>query len=133
MPGFVSITGPSELAFPDYDGNGMFKSLGNIVVNANVGMLFIAMHGIPQRLRIIGTAAVSREDPLLARSVGAQLIVRVTARAIFPNCPRYIPTLQLIDPSIYAPRLGCDPPEPAWKAFDDFKDCVHPRQSTFKG
>jgi uncharacterized protein len=133
MPGFVAITGPSELAFPDYDGNGMFKSLGNILVNAEVGMLFIAMHGKPQRLRVNGTAKVSREDPLLARTVGAQLIVRVTARAIFPNCPRYIPTMQLIDASIYAPRSGCDPPEPAWKDFDDFKDCVHPRQPTFKG
>jgi uncharacterized protein len=133
MPGFVAITGPSEMAFPDYDGNGMFKSLGNILVNAEVGMLFIAMHGKPQRLRVNGTATVSREDPLLARTVGAQLIVRVTARAIFPNCPRYIPTMQLIDASIYAPRSGCDPPEPAWKDFDDFKDCVHPRQPTFKG
>ena len=51
MPGFVRVVGPSELAFPDYDGNGMFKSLGNILVNPNVGMLFIAMHGKPQRLR----------------------------------------------------------------------------------
>jgi uncharacterized protein len=133
MPGFVTITGPSELAFPDYDGNGMFKSLGNILVNAEVGMLFIAMHGKPQRLRVNGTATVGREDPLLARTVGAQLIVRVTARAIFPNCPRYIPKMQLIDASIYAPRSGCDPPEPAWKDFADFKDCVHPRQPTFKG
>jgi len=80
-----------------------------------------------------GTATVSREDPLLARTVGAQLIVRVTARAIFPNCPRYIPTMQFIDASIYAPRSGCDPPEPEWKDFDDFKDCIHPRQPTFKG
>jgi predicted pyridoxine 5'-phosphate oxidase superfamily flavin-nucleotide-binding protein len=133
LPGFVAITGPSELAFPDYDGNGMFKSLGNILTNAEVGMLFIAMHGKPQRLRVNGTATVSRQDPLLARTVGAQLIVRVTARAIFPNCPRYIPTMQLIDASIYAPRSGSEPPEPAWKEFDDFKDCVHPRQPTFKG
>jgi predicted pyridoxine 5'-phosphate oxidase superfamily flavin-nucleotide-binding protein len=133
MPGFVAITGPSELTFPDYDGNGMFKSLGNILVNAEVGMLFIAMHGKPQRLRVNGTATVSREDPLLARTVGAQLIVRVAARAIFPNCPRYIPTMQLIDASIYTPRPGSDPPEPAWKDFDSFKDCVHPRQPTFKG
>ena len=111
----------------------MFKSLGNILVNVEVGMLFIAMHGKPQRLRVNGMATVSREDPLLAHTVGAQLIVRVTARAIFPNCPRYIPTMQLIDPSIYALRSGCDPPEPAWKDFADFKDCVHPRQPTFKG
>ena len=66
MPGFVRVTGPSELAFPDYDGNGMFKSLGNILVNVEVGLLFIAMHGRPQRLRVNGTATVSREDPLLA-------------------------------------------------------------------
>ena len=133
MPGFVAITGPSELAFPDYDGNGMFKSLGNIVVNAEIGMLFIAMHGKPQRLRINGMAMVTREDPLLTQTVGAQLMIRVTARAIFPNCPRYIPTMQLTDASIYTPRSGCDPIEPAWKDFDDFKDCVHPRQPTFKG
>ncbi len=133
MPGFVTVTGPSELAFPDYDGNGMFKSLGNIVVNADVGLLFIALHGRPQRLRVNGTATVSREDPLLASTVGAQMIVRVTARVIFPNCPRYIPDMQLVDPSVYAPRPGYDAPEPVWKGFDVFKDCVHPRQPTFGG
>ena len=89
----MRITGPSELAFPDYDGNGMFKSLGNIVANADVGLLFIAMHDKPKRLRVNGSASVSDNDPLLAETVGAQLIVRVTARAIFPNCPRYIPTM----------------------------------------
>jgi predicted pyridoxine 5'-phosphate oxidase superfamily flavin-nucleotide-binding protein len=133
MPGFVRVTGPSELAFPDYDGNGMFKSLGNLVVNPNVGLLFIAMHDKPRRLRVNGTAAVNRDDPLLAHTVGAQLIVRVTARAIFPNCPRYIPAMQLTEPSIYAPRPGSEPPEPAWKGFDAFKDCIHPRQPTFRG
>jgi predicted pyridoxine 5'-phosphate oxidase superfamily flavin-nucleotide-binding protein len=132
-PGFVRVTSPSELAFPDYDGNGMFKSLGNIVVNANVGLLFIAMHGKPRRLRVNGHASVSDRDPLLSQTVGAQLIVRVTARAIFPNCPRYIPTAQSIEPSIYVPQAGQDPPEPAWKGFDNFKDCIHPRQPTFRG
>ena len=133
MPGFVHVVGPSELAFPDYDGNGMFKSLGNILVNPNVGMLFISMHGKPQRLRVNGTATVSDDDPLVAETVGAQLIVRVTARAIFPNCPRYIPNMQLIEPSIYAPRSRHEAPEPAWKQFADFKGYIHPRQPTFKG
>jgi uncharacterized protein len=132
-PGFVRITGESELAFPDYDGNGMFKSLGNLVVNPSVGLLFIAMHGRPARLRVNGTARVSRDDPLMRETVGAQLIVRVTARAIFPNCPRYIPHMQLDAPSTYTPQPGCEPPEPAWKGFDAFKDVVHPRQPTFKG
>ena len=120
-PGFVRVTGPSELAFPDYDGNGMFKSLGNLLVNANVGLLFIDLHERPRRLRVNGAATVSREDPLLADTVGAQMIVRVQAHATFPNCPRYIPKMQLVEPSVYVPQPGCDPVEPAWKGFDLFK------------
>jgi uncharacterized protein len=132
-PGFVRVTGPSELAFPDYDGNGMFKSLGNVTVNPHVGLLFIDMHERPRRLRVNGEARVSRDDPLLASTVGAQLIVRVTARAIFPNCPRYIPKLSWVEPSVYAPLPGREPVEPAWKDFDAFKDCIHPRQPTYRG
>ena len=132
-PGFVRLTGPSELAWPDYDGNGMFKSLGNVELNPNVGLLFIDMHEKPRRLRVNGVASVSRDDPLLASTVGAQLIVRVKARAIFPNCPRYIPKFTLAEPSVYVPQPDCEPPEPAWKGFDSFKDVVHPRQPTYRG
>ena len=79
------------------------------LVNPNVGLLFIAMHGKPQRLRVNGTRDRSGATiRCSAQTVGAQLIVRVTARAIFPNCPRYIPTMQLVEPSVYAPRPGCD-------------------------
>jgi uncharacterized protein len=129
-PGFVRITAPDELAFPDYDGNGMFKSLGNLLVNPHVGLLFIAMHAKPARLRVNGQATLSRSDPLLPMTAGAQLIVRVKAGAIFPNCPRYIPKFELREPSAYIPRPGQQPMEPAWKGFDAFKDVIHPRQPT---
>ncbi len=131
-PGFARVSAPDELVFPDYDGNGMFKSLGNIEVNPNVGLLFVDFFK-PRRLRINGTASVRRDDPLLQHSVGAQLIVRVKARAIFPNCPRYIPTLQLVEPSKYAPQPGAEFPEPGWKSFPDFAPVMHPRAPTFKG
>lgn len=131
--GFVRVTGPAELAFPDYDGNGMFKSLGNLSINPAVGLLFIAMHGQPRRLRISGQARIVRDDPLLAETVGAQMIVRVQADAIFPNCPRYIPDLELAAPSVYTPQPGETPTEPAWKSFDSFKDVVPPRRKTFPG
>ena len=131
-PGFVRVVGPAELAFPDFDGNGMFKSLGNIEVNAEVGLLFVDFEK-PRRLRVNGHAAVRGDDPLLSLTVGAQLIVRVAARVIFPNCPRYIPTMRLAEESAYAPRAGTDFPEPAWKSFPEFSDAVHPRQPTFKG
>ena len=65
--------------------------------------------------------------------LGAQLLVRVQTRAIFPNCPRYIVTPGAGEPSTYAPRPDYQPPEPAWKGFDDFKDYIHPRQPTPNG
>jgi len=133
MPGFVRVVGPNELVFPDYDGNGMFKSLGNILVNPHVGMLFIDLGEKPRRLRVNGRAAVARDDPVIASFVGAQMIVRVSVRAVFPNCPRYVPNLATGQASRYTPRPQYEPPEPAWKGFDDFKVYVHPRQPTPKG
>ncbi|MBI2719140.1 MAG: pyridoxamine 5'-phosphate oxidase family protein [Rhizobiales bacterium] len=129
-PGFVRVTAPDELAFPDYDGNGMFRSLGNLTVNPAVALIFINMHGNPRRLRILGNARVSRSDPLIAATVGAQMMVRVTARAIFPNCPRNIPKMQLVEASPFIPKWGEEPVEPAWKDAEEYRDVVHPRQKT---
>jgi predicted pyridoxine 5'-phosphate oxidase superfamily flavin-nucleotide-binding protein len=132
-PGFVRLTGPSELAFPDYDGNGMFRSLGNVMVNPQVALLFIAMDGAPHRLRVLGTASIRRDDPLRHETVGAQMLVRVSVTRIFPNCPRYIPTMQVIAPSRFTPIPDCEPVEPEWKSMDIFEDVIHPRQPTWKG
>jgi uncharacterized protein len=130
--GFIRVSAPDELVFPDYDGNGMFKSLGNIVINPNVGLMFLDFEK-PRRLRVNGIAAISRDDPLLAHTVGAQLMVRVRARAIFPNCPRYLPKMQIIERSPYTPQAGITPPEPAWKSFPDFAAFIHPRRKTWSG
>src|SRR2546426_5108403 len=122
-PGFVRVTGDGELAFPHYDGNGMFRSLGNILVNPAVALLFIDFER-PTRLRVNGSASVAGEDPLLASFAGAQLIVRVCATRIFPNCPRYIHRMTTVEPSPYVPRDGYTPPVPKWKRFDDFADVL---------
>ena len=132
LPGFVRVVGPAELAFPDYDGNGMFISLGNLAVNPSVGLLFIDFEN-PRRLVVHGRATARRDDPLMPLTVGAQMIVRVAAEAIYPNCPRYIPKMRLVEPSPYAPQPGAAPVEPAWKSFPEFKDAVHPRQPTSTG
>ena len=132
MPGFVRVVGPAELAYPDYDGNGMFVSLGNVLVNPRVGLLFIDFER-PRRLIVHAEASFSRDDPLLPLTVGAQMIVRLKASAIYPNCPRYIPKMHFVEPSLYAPRAGEAPVEPAWKNFPEFADAVHPRQKTATG
>lgn len=126
LPGFVRITGPDELAFPDYDGNGMGRTLGNIRENPQVGLLFIRMGETPRRLRVNGIAQVSRTDPLMAEVTGATAIVRVRSHFTFPNCPRYIPGPDG-RPSRYIPRPGEPHVEPAWKQFDSFRDVVPPR------
>jgi hypothetical protein len=129
LPGFVRIAAPDLLIFPDYDGNGMFRSLGNIRANPHVGLLFIRIGDKPGRLRINGTAEIAFEDDRLADFAGGQMLVKVTPTDVFPNCPRYIPRLDLIEPSAYAPRPRTPPLEPAWKGFDDFKDVVPPRRA----
>ncbi len=128
-PGFVKVPAPDLLVFPDYDGNGMFKSLGNIAANPHVGLLFIAMGDKPGRLRVNGRAEVIRDDPAMAAVPGAQLLVKVTPIDIFPNCPRYIPQMTIEAASPYVPAAGAEPVEPKWKAFPDFADVVPPRRA----
>jgi predicted pyridoxine 5'-phosphate oxidase superfamily flavin-nucleotide-binding protein len=127
VPGFVRVSGPSELAFPDYDGNGMFRSLGNIRVNPQVGLLFIDFER-PGRLRLNGIATVSDDDPLLGEWDGAQLIVRVRPKQIFTNCPRYIHRMALVERSVYAPGQACAPPQPEWKSREDVRDALTRRR-----
>jgi len=129
LPGFVRVLDDRTLAIPDYDGNGQYRSWGNVVANPRVGLLFLDFE-TPKRLRVNGTAVVNREDPLLAEIPGAVFIVRVTAERIFPNCPRYIHKMQLVEESVYAPRPDYTPPVPAWKNFDVFKDALPPRDRT---
>jgi uncharacterized protein len=123
LPGFVRVVGPSTLAFPSYDGNGMFLSLGNVMANPNVGLLFLDFEQ-PRRLRVLGRATVSADDPLMGEFEGAKLMVRVEAEKIFPNCPRYIHRMQMVELSTYAPREGKVPPIPAWKKFAEFNDVL---------
>ncbi|MDB5424348.1 MAG: pyridoxamine 5-phosphate oxidase [Phenylobacterium sp.] len=127
-PGFVRVAAPDLLVFPDYDGNGMFKSLGNLTVNPQVGLLFIAMGEAPKRLRVNGRAQIVRDDPTMAAIPGAQLLVKVTPVDIFPNCPRYIPRTETLALSEYAPAPDCAPVEPKWKSFEAFADVVPPRR-----
>ena len=129
MPGFVRVLDDRTLAIPDYDGNGMYRSWGNILVNPHVGLLFLDFQN-PKRIRINGTAQVRADDPLRSEYPGAVFIIRVTAQKIFPNCPRYIHRMQLLEHSAYAPRANYTPPVPAWKTFDVFRDALPARDRT---
>lgn len=116
-PGFVSVLDERTLAFPNYDGNGMYLSMGNVLEARGVGLLFIDFEG-QRRIRVDGSAELIPDHPLLARYEGAQFLVVVTAERVYPNCPRYIHKYSLVERSVYVPRPKSPPPVPAWKRSD---------------
>ncbi len=123
-PGFVKVVDNKTLAFPSYDGNGMFLSMGNITANNKIGMLFIDFE-TPHRVRVHGTASIDKLDPLIQEFHGAELVVRVTVTEIFVNCPRYIHKYRRIQPSKYVPQIGCETPfAPQWKRIDAIQDVL---------
>jgi predicted pyridoxine 5'-phosphate oxidase superfamily flavin-nucleotide-binding protein len=118
-PGFVRVLDEQTLAFPSFDGNGMFMSGGNILAHPKVGMLFIDWeHG--WRMRVNGNASIHFEHPLMAGEPEAQFIVEVQVERVFPNCPRYIHRMELVERSKYVPKAECETPEAEWKeSFED--------------
>jgi len=113
-PGFVRVLDEKTIAFPLYDGNGMYLTAGNLMTTKKVGLLFIDFEG-RKRMRLNGVASVADDDPLLAEFPEAQMIVRVTASEVFPNCPRYIHEYKLVKRSRFVPKRECETPVPQWK------------------
>jgi predicted pyridoxine 5'-phosphate oxidase superfamily flavin-nucleotide-binding protein len=113
-PGFVRVLDDTTIAFPIYDGNGMYLTAGNLMLTRKVGLLFIDFEG-RKRMRLNGVASVAEDDPLLAEYPEAQLIVRVHATEVFPNCPRYIHEYKLVKRSRFVPKTECETPVPQWK------------------
>ncbi len=126
LPGFVRVLDGRTLAIPDYDGNGMYRTWGNILANPHLGLLFIDFEN-QKRLRVNATAQIRADDPLRAEYPGSVFIVRMTAHRIFPVCPRYIHKMQLVELSAYVPKPDYTPPVPAWKTFAEFRDALPAR------
>lgn len=116
-PGFVTALDDATLAFPSYDGNGMFYSMGNVDATASVGMLFMDFEK-PHRLRVQGQARLDDDPALKARFPGAQLVVRVQVMSIFQNCPRYVHRMQRVADSRYVPAVDGSAPVAGWKRID---------------
>lgn len=124
-PGFVRIVDEQTLAFPNYDGNGMYLSSGNIAQTHEVGMLFIDFEN-RWRMRVNGVASIDLDDPLLAGYPEAQFMVRVRAREVFANCPRYIHQMAFVELSRFVPREDCETPVPRWKTGEWVAETLPP-------
>ena len=126
-PGFVRIADPKTLHFPLYDGNGMFLSAGNVQATSKVGLLFISFEA-PHRLRVEGTASLSRSEEAVAQYSGALLVVEIAVSAVYVNCPRYIHKRKTMEPSRYLPKPGVIQPLPQWKRLGIFDDVLSPEE-----
>jgi len=122
-PGLVRVLDDRTLVFPNYDGNGMYLSMGNALENPHVGLLFIDFER-QRRARVEGSAEVVFDPRLRSRWPGAQFLVRVTATRIYPNCPRYIHRYTLVERSAFVPHADREPPVPGWKRADWARDVL---------
>jgi uncharacterized protein len=130
--GLAKVLDEQTLAFPLYDGSGMYLSAGNVLVNPHVSLLFVDFQR-QARLRVHGSAFIQDDDPLLANWPGAELVVRVQIREMFPNCPRYIHKMAVVEESVFVPKSHCETPVPAWKRLEVVADVLPPRDAHLAG
>src|SRR5262245_2174080 len=116
-PGFIRVVDDRALAFPSTHGNGLNLHMGHRMANPSVGILFMDFEG-RDRLRVNGDASIDFDDELKSWWPEAQFVVRVRAREIFPNCPRYVHRYEKVAPSVFVPRKDCETPVPSWKRSD---------------
>ena len=121
--GFVKVVDEKTIAFPSFDGNGMFYSMGNLKAKPEIGMLFIDFEN-PHRVRFHGTATITDNDPLLSEYHEAEFVVRVALSKMWINCPRYIPKYQKVASSRYVPEPASETPLAAWKRIDAVQDAL---------
>ena len=122
-PGFVRVLNERTIAFPSYDGNGKYQSMGNLLKNPHLGILFVDFEG-QERLRLQGVGSITEDDELLPDYPEAQFIVRVELTEVYVNCPRYIHKYKFVEASPFVPRAGQETPEPEWKKRGELKDLL---------
>lgn len=133
-PGFVQVVSPSELRMPIFNGNGMWRTLGNIRDNGRVALLFVDQQR-PWRMRLHGTGTVLTDSSAVGAFTEAEAVLVIRVARVFPNCGRYIHQNGEISP--FVPRKGRVTPIPDWKRLSvlhevlpasDPARSVHPTQ-----
>jgi uncharacterized protein len=102
LPGFVRLISPSELCFPDYSGNLLFNTLGNLEVDARAGLLFIDFQG-GGMLHLIGVARICWDVPEAMRSAGIERLIFLDIERVVNREHAFPHSFDLIS---YSPHFG---------------------------
>jgi predicted pyridoxine 5'-phosphate oxidase superfamily flavin-nucleotide-binding protein len=127
LPGFVQVPDSRTLEIPSYDGNGMYRTLGNAAARQQIGLLFL-FPGLPAKLRVNGSCEVLTDPAAVGPHHGAEAVLRVAVRAVFENCPRYLHDPRTGEHSRHCPRPGYRPPDPDWKLKPEYDGLLPVRQ-----
>ncbi|MFI0775580.1 pyridoxamine 5'-phosphate oxidase family protein [Streptomyces sp. NPDC021212] len=105
-PGFLTVLDGRTLAYPEYRGNGVLASLGNIEENPHVGIMMIDFFRDRIGLHVNGRARVVEDDEMRARHPGlrvdpvpgrrAVVWVEVAVEEAYIHCAKHIPHLQKV-------------------------------------
>jgi PPOX class probable FMN-dependent enzyme len=106
-PGFAHVPDDHTVLVPDWPGNNRLDSLGNVIENPAVGLLFF-VPGVLETLRVNGRAEISVDDALLAQwDVGGKhprSVLRVTVTDAFMHCGKALIRSRLWDPATQIER-----------------------------
>lgn len=80
-PGFIQVVDSQTLLFPDYSGNNMFQTLGNLTVNPKAGLIFVDFEQ-GHTLQMTGQATILWETEQLAAFAGAQRLIQFSIEQI---------------------------------------------------
>jgi len=103
-PGFVRVVSPNELCFPDYSGNLLFNTLGNLEVDARAGLLFVDFQS-GRMLHIIGRARISWDVPETMRSNGVERLIFFDIEHVVNRDHAFPHSFDFVS---YSPHLGAE-------------------------
>ncbi|WP_444996209.1 pyridoxamine 5'-phosphate oxidase family protein [Aliikangiella sp. IMCC44359] len=105
--GFVRVVNKKNLLIPDRRGNNRLDSLRNIIVNPNVGLIFI-IPNVGETIRVSGTAEIITDNKLCdsfsMNNKPASSVLSISVEKAYFQCQKAIARSQLWDSSVYIDR-----------------------------
>jgi predicted pyridoxine 5'-phosphate oxidase superfamily flavin-nucleotide-binding protein len=104
LPGFVRVVSRTELCFPDFSGNLLFNTLGNLEADARAGLLFIDFQS-GRMLHILGRASISWDIPEAVRSAGVERLISFDIQCVVNRDHAFPHSFDFVS---YSPHLGAE-------------------------
>jgi uncharacterized protein len=96
-PGFVQVLDARTMRYPEYRGNGVMASLGNLYENPHVGIVFLDFDQERIGLHVNGTARIVEADDRNGERPRVERWVEVRVQEAYIHCRKHLPHLVKVD------------------------------------